>query len=419
MELLIQWSVGLLKTIPALFLNPFTYLGIMLVVLSWRRQQVIERKLFGTRLHRPEDVLPRQLGSGLCAGLLLSFLLVLFGVVISPNAIFILWVLVLLFGLLGVRYLSFAYAGSVLAVLSLVARHFPAPKGDWAEWLWTSLQSVHLPSLFVLIALLHLTQAVLLALGKTEDMSPVWTRGKRGKTVGGYQWQPVWFVPLFVVAESGEFLLPFWPAPFTEVQAVDALYPSWPLLAMSPELVYGFALLPGLISYSAHVIVSSPRDYLRYSAKWLSIYAMVLLVISVGTMAWEWLSIVALLFAVAGYDALFWVLRYREQRGQPAYVHPAHGLKILAVIPGTPAAKMGLKPGEVVVKVNGCAVRQSGQLYQALSKNKAFCKLEVLNAEGESKFPQCSLYEDDHHQLGLILAPDDQGVSWRKTVLMD
>lgn len=41
--------------------------------------------------------------------------------------------------------------------------------------------------------------------------------------------------------------------------------------------------------------------------------------------------------------------------------------------------------------------------------NPAFCKLEVQNREGESKYLQRAIYAGDHHQLGIILVPDPDG----------
>ncbi|MDF2662100.1 MAG: Trypsin-like serine protease, partial [Paenibacillus sp.] len=37
-----------------------------------------------------------------------------------------------------------------------------------------------------------------------------------------------------------------------------------------------------------------------------------------------------------------------------------------------------------------------------------FCKLEVINTEGHSKFVQRALYSGDHHLLGVLLAPDEK-----------
>src|SRR4029079_19150000 len=90
------------------------------------------------------------------------------------------------------------------------------------------------------------------------------------------------------------------------------------------------------------------------------------------------------------------------------YVHDERGLRVLAVIPGTPAEAMGIAAGEILHKVNGQSVRTKDELYAALHIDSAFCKLEVLNHEGQIKFVQRARYAGEHHQLGVVLSPDDK-----------
>jgi S1-C subfamily serine protease len=118
------------------------------------------------------------------------------------------------------------------------------------------------------------------------------------------------------------------------------------------------------------------------------------------------LAIVAAIVAVVGHEGLFWLSRWREGNAPPAFIQPANGVKVMAVIPGTPAEEMGILPGEVIVKVNGVSVRQKEDLYPALHVNPAFCKMEVLTHQGEIKFVQCAVYAGNHHQLGIIVVPD-------------
>ncbi|MDG0811929.1 hypothetical protein [Cohnella rhizosphaerae] len=58
-------------------------------------------------------------------------------------------------------------------------------------------------------------------------------------------------------------------------------------------------------------------------------------------------------------------------------------------------------------KANGVRVRSKEELHAALQLQPAFTKLEVLNRDGNVKFAQRARYAGEHHQLGLILAPDE------------
>jgi hypothetical protein len=55
-------------------------------------------------------------------------------------------------------------------------------------------------------------------------------------------------------------------------------------------------------------------------------------------------------------------------------------------------------------------VHTKRELHQAMQLNSAFCKLEVLNLAGESKFVKHALFSGEHHQLGILLAPDQDAM---------
>jgi S1-C subfamily serine protease len=67
---------------------------------------------------------------------------------------------------------------------------------------------------------------------------------------------------------------------------------------------------------------------------------------------------------------------------------------------------MGLKVGEIIVKVNGVTLTHETSLYKALQINAAYCKMEVLDLNREIRFVQGSLYQNEHHQLGVLLVHD-------------
>lgn len=294
------------------------------------------------------------------------------------------------------RYLCFAYSGAILGGAVLVARWFPQGADIvWLSEVWGQLNSISLPSLFAFVALLHLIEALLIFLAGSKRGTPIYLEGKRGKLVGGYQLQHFWLVPVFVLVEGGQATLP-------------VLYQGWPFFTTSSTAVYSLLLVPAVLVFSEQVTSSRPEQKAKFMAQGLAAYSLLLLGMAVATQYAPSLSVLTLLVAIGGHEALAVYSRWKEGKHPPYYVHPRDGVKILAVIPYSPAEKMGLRAGEVIVKVNGMAVKERKELYQALTCNLAFCKLEVINLEGHLKFAKSSLYETDHHQLGVILAPDDE-----------
>jgi predicted metalloprotease with PDZ domain len=80
---------------------------------------------------------------------------------------------------------------------------------------------------------------------------------------------------------------------------------------------------------------------------------------------------------------------------------------VLGVIPGSPAEALGITAGQTIVRVNGVRVAVKEDLHRALRQNPAYVKLELADENGEIRFMQRALYAGEHHQLGIILAPDE------------
>ena len=79
---------------------------------------------------------------------------------------------------------------------------------------------------------------------------------------------------------------------------------------------------------------------------------------------------------------------------------------VLSVVPNSPAQELGIGIGEIIHKVNGYRIKTKTDLHAAMGINSAFCRLEVLNDQGEVRFLKRGIFAGDHHQLGILLAPD-------------
>jgi S1-C subfamily serine protease len=81
-----------------------------------------------------------------------------------------------------------------------------------------------------------------------------------------------------------------------------------------------------------------------------------------------------------------------------------NGLKVLGVIPGTPADRLGIEVGENIMKVNGQLVNSIDSFYQSLQASGAYFKLDIEDLNGEIRFVQGALYQGDHHELGILFS---------------
>lgn len=250
-----------------------------------------------------------------------------------------------------------------------------------------------IPALLVLAGMLHLAEALLARWQGARLAAPLFLEGKRGKVIGGYQLEAFWPLPLFLLVPSG---------------AGTGDLPWQPLLGGG----LGLVSLPVIIGFSEMTLSLLPaRKAARTSGRLLA-YSVILLGVSLLASAWSPLTLVAALLALLLHEGLNWYSALEERSTSPSFVHPPVGRKVLAVLPDSPAEEMGILPGEVLLKVNGVLLTEAAQLHDALRMNPAYCKLEVQNRDGESKYMQRPIYDGDHHQLGMILVPEpDEAVT--------
>ncbi|WP_248929466.1 PDZ domain-containing protein [Paenibacillus hamazuiensis] len=397
MDVAVEIGKKLLSAVVQLITHPFYYVGILFVILQYRRQIMFERKLFSVKLHSIVPETWRAVLWGLVGGLCASVVLAFVGATLQPEALLLLWVISLLLVFVRVRYLCLAYAVGVIGILQTVLIWVPQLQTvEPLKWLVNVLLSVDMPPLLALVAVLHLLEALLVRLQGARSGSPMFYESKRGKIVGGYQLQGFWPVPLFLVVplQGGGMELPWQPLLGGEL---------WQ---------YGWAVagFPFMLGFAERTVTRLPQDKVRWSSTLLIAYA---LLVFLGALAAEWMSVLTIaasLLCIGLHEAMLALSRMDEADRSPYFVHNRKGLMILAVLPDSAAEQLGLKTGEIIHKVNGFPVLSKQDLHFAMRQNSAFCKLEVLNLDGQSKFLQKPLYAGEHHQLGIVLAPDQDAL---------
>lgn len=383
-ELLASWGTAALH----LLIQPYYYIAVIFLALYYRRQVVLERKLIHVKLHSWGQETWRAVWTGALLGLAVSAAAVALGVSVTYPAVACIWAVSLVLMLFRVRYLCFAYSIGILGIVQFVLSFFPGSLQDGAAGtVAAAVRGMDIPALLMLAALLHAAEALLARWQGPRLATPLFLAGKRGKVVGGYQLEAFWPLPLFVLIPAGTGIgeLPWHPLLGGGLGLV-----SLPVIIGFSEMTQG--MLPGR---------KSARTFGR-----LLVYSAVLLGLSLLADLWSPLTVVAALAAVLLHEGLCWYSALEERSLSPVFVHPPAGRKVLAVLPGSPAQELGILPGEILLKVNGVLLTGQKQLHEALRMNPAFCKLEVQNREGESKYLQRAIYDGDHHQLGIILVPD-------------
>ncbi|CAG7633687.1 Cell division topological determinant MinJ [Paenibacillus solanacearum] len=384
-----------------LLLHPFYYVGILFVVLQYRRQIALERRLFATRLHSLLSETWRTVLWGFVGGIFASVVMAAVGATLEPRATLLLWGVSLVLLFIKVRFLCWAYAVGAIGLLQAIL-HVVPPLGTIpaVAWLTDAISQINMPALLALVAVLHLVEAIYVRKQGTRFGTPMFYESKRGKIVGGYHLQGFWPVTLFLLVPmqgAGNAL------PWTPLLGGDLWQGGWTII--------GF---PVMIGFAEMTMSRLPNDKVRISSNLLFIYAIVLLGLAGIAAMWPVFLAAASLLCIVLHEAIIWYSHWDESARSPYFVHGAKGLKILGIIPGSAAEELGLLVGESVYKVNGIPVRSKQELHEAMRSNPAFCKLEIINLAGESKFVKRAVFSGEHHQLGIILAPDQGALYYAK-----
>lgn len=391
MKLLTAWGEAALR----LLANPFYYLGIALILLQYRRQIRLERKLFHSRFHYLGHVSWRIIVWGLGAGFGVSLAMLFLGASLTFEAMLLLWGVTAVLILFRLRFLCLAYAAGVLGIVGALLEWFPQGADTAAAgWLYTWMERVDAPGLLALAGVLHLAEALLIRHQGNLASSPLFFESKRGRVMGGFQIYGFWPVALFLlvpVQGGGGFALPWEP-----LFGTGGAASGWTILAV-----------PAVLGFTQRTWTRLPEEKTRRTSGVLLLYAAIVVLLALAAHWVRPLLIVAAVVTIVLHEALIWLGNWEEAKRAPLFVHDSRGLKVLAVLPGTPAAEMGIRTGEIVAKINGVPVRTKDQLHQALQLNPAYCKMELLNLEGQVRFAGRAMFAGEHHQLGILLCPDE------------
>ncbi|NLG85244.1 MAG: PDZ domain-containing protein [Firmicutes bacterium] len=322
---------------------------------------------------------------GLLAGFLSSLLLLYLGLPLYPDDFAYILPVALLLMLLDMRYLCLAYAGGILSLLHLIFR-------------WPS---IHLPNLLALVAALHLTESIMIAVDGHERALPAYFRLRNRGTVGGYLLQRVWPMPLLYLSVATGALPP---------GGVQYLKPPswWPLIPLAAEHVgkqIVFFALPAavILGYGDLALSRTPRAKSLRTAGFLALYGLVLLGLAVAAAHQPGLAWAAAVFAPCGHEAVLYFARRSEIHGKPFFFPRPEGVPILAVLPGSPADRMGLTPGMIVTKINDHPVKTKAEAVTGLTEMPFFVTITAVSPGGalEKNYE----FRSETSRLGILFAP--------------
>lgn len=380
----------IVRLAPMFLVDPYYalvfWVVIFLVTVQYRRIATMEKNVYGVVKNRPLRQTALATIQGLVGGLAGSYLMVLVGVTLTGSGIRYLLPIALLLMLFSPRLLCFSYAGGLISL----------------SYLLFGVPVVSIPGIMALVAILHITESILIYFTGYRCATPLFFRNRRGEVVGGFTLQRFWPVPIVIM------VLLNWPLAEAELLRMPGW---WPLVAPEvtvPEsgpLVYTLIPVMAALGYGDLAVSMPPRQKSRRTAGMLAVFSLILLTLAVVSSripAYQW---VAALFAPIGHEAVAVLGSRRELRGRPYYSRPRVGVRILDVLPGLLGARAGLEVGDVILEVNGLTIGDRNDLLAALATGDPRGLSFTLEREGRRTVRRSHVRVRPGENWGIVLVP--------------
>jgi len=386
-----EWLIELLKGIGKLFLHPvFYYLFFIAAVLGVSRVKR-ERRNFHVRAENAYFELKQLLPLGILIGLALSVVAVAAGIVIPMETILFTAAFTILWSFTTkVRWMAPAYTlgFAFFATIFAIGQKWPLP--SFMTSVADQEQTVY-PAVAVLLALLLIGEGILIFKNGQKGTSPKLIKSKRGQSIGAHEVKRLWMLPVCLVVPGA---------------GLQDSFDWWPVFSLAGH-TYSLMLVPFAVGFFQQVQGDLPSEAVKILGKRVIALGTLTGILSIAGYWYPLAAIAVTALAIIGRE-LITVRQRMSDENRPFYFSKRNkGVMVLGIIPGSPANNMTLQVGELITKVNGMAVQDKESLYEALLINRAHCKLEVIDVNGQIRFAQRALFEGDHHELGILFIQDE------------
>ena len=372
----------ILKLIGSYLLTPVLWLGILYVIISYNQRINKERKQFRVAINKDFYEGRNFIKYGLFFFVMGSLISMILGLTLPTNSVYIYQILVVLAFLInGFSTTSMLLVMTAAGILELVVPRFITFFGD-------VFPEISGPSWLLLIFISILADYYLKRNMKKHPLSPRIKSGKRGRNIATYLGRETIVFPLLVLIPSGTTL--------------SSTLNFWPVFNIGNQK-FSLILFPIFISTSVKVIKRAKERVIQDKLKNTELLLGLTFILIVLTKFMSRLFLISLIILTVVSIFLEIKLRKKEKDANSWYVETDEGIRIISVQPETPAAKMKLQPGDVILTCNNRVVNSEEEFYQALQLNSAYCHVKVRTYEGDLRIAESAIFMDSPHEIGLIL----------------
>ncbi|MDS9470347.1 PDZ domain-containing protein [Sporosarcina pasteurii] len=378
-----------LLSVSLFLLNPLLIVALIVAILLGYFRVKRERRSFRVRMLPGFTELRRIISESWLHAIVLSILISGIGLVVDAGWLVVFCTLSILVLLTFNYKLTSPVYLATIAFFSLYATNYFAEDFVFRGWEVGAIDffgelTITIP---VITGMLLVAEGLLIYKYGDRDSSSHLIQTKRGLQAGVFKAKKLWLLPVL-------FLVPG--------EMIGTYLPYWPQFPVG-ESAFTFVPVPLVIGFSQIARANFPKDLFPQIGRAIAFIGVVVIAAGIAAIWMPVLGWAALLSGFAGRVIVSVVVSIQERRGGYVLAPQSKGVVIAGVIPNSPGEKMGLLAGERIQSVNGQAVHNEKELYDAIQVNAAHCRLQVVDRDGEVRLMQQVVYRHDHHRLGILV----------------
>lgn len=374
------------------FFLPFYLIIISLIKVYYDKSKSFQADIAEFPRKAVREILKETVFFGLVSGFTGSIGIVYAGVVLDSEIIIYILMIMIALSIVNIRFLCTSYAAGIL----ILARYI------------FSIPDAGSTSLLFIVAVIHLAESVLIFFNGAQDNIPVYIQHKDSIT-GAFLMQKFWPMPII--------FLSFVPGAVESGLERFGIHSWWP--AFKPDILGEGVLaltmdsIIAVAGYTVIAITKQPEQRARETAYQTFAYSLVMFFLGILSAHIHAFKVIGAIFAIAAHEAIVLYNYYTEKHGEPLFTPVKRGIRVFDILPGSHAEKMGIKRGDIILRVNGKDVQTEDGIIHALREFPAFIWIDAQGADGSMKAYEYKCYPFGTNDLGILIVPREREVTYK------
>lgn len=285
---------------------------------------------------------------GVFGGVIATVAFIYLEVVVVPKDYMYIIIVAIILSMLNPRYMCFAYGGSIVSLVSLVAG-YPRIKTE---------------EVMIVVAVLHIIESILILMEGSRNSLPIYYEVHH-EIVGGYNMNR------------------FWPLPF--------------VIFIGDGLIQPITLM-AILSYADFTVSSFPQRKTIKTSIVLLMYSVILLILA----KYQENQLIPPLFALFGHEGLILFNKYMENKRIKVFTNPHKGIRVLDVNPKSLAYKIGIRRGDIILSINNTDILNERDLSDIEALKPEALTIRYFNRR---KGLVTKNYRGNGKALGIVVVP--------------